>query len=85
MDHLVAEYRNLDRASELAAVKPVLGFSFDSTTAKDGWAAMNRENWQAQVETYASLDQFKGAVPSVDDVMTQDILSATESIRREIG
>ena len=46
---------------------------------------MNRENWQAQVETYASLGQFKGAVPSVDDVMTQDILSATESIRREIG
>ena len=85
VDHLVAEYRNLDRASELEAVKPVLGFSFDSTTAKDGWAAMNRENWQAQVETYASLDQFQGEVPSVDDVMTQDILVATESIRREIG
>jgi NitT/TauT family transport system substrate-binding protein len=85
VDHLVAEYQNKDRASELEAVKPVLGFSFDSTTAKDGWATMNRENWQAQVETYASLGQFKGAVPSVDDVMTQDILSATESIRREIG
>ena len=46
---------------------------------------MNRENWQVQIETYASLDQFQGEVPSVDDVMTQDILSATESIRREVG
>ena len=85
VDHLVAEYRNLDRASELEAVKPVLGFSFDAVTAKDGWAAMNPANWQAQIDVYAELKQFKGAVPGVGDVMTTDILEATESLRKKIG
>ena len=85
VDHLVSEYRNLDRASELEAVGPVLGFSFDATTAADGWAAMNRANWQAQIDVYAALEQFKGAVPGVDDVMTEEILAATESLRKQIG
>lgn len=85
VDHLVSEYRNLDRDSEMAAVNPVLGFSFNETTAKDGWAAMNRSNWQAQIDIYAKLNQFKGATPSVDDVMTEDVLAATEDLRREIG
>ena len=51
VDHLVSEYRNLSRASELEAVGAVLGFSFDDTTAKDGWAAMNPANRQAQTDT----------------------------------
>ena len=85
VDHLVSEYRNLDRASELEAVAPVLGFSFDATTARDGWAAMNRENWQAQIDVYAELGQFKGTVPGVDDVMTLDVLEATSSLRKRIG
>ncbi len=85
VDHLVAEYRNLDRDSELEAVNPVLGFSFNETTAKDGWAAMNPENWQAQIDIYAKLGQFKGDVPSVGDVMTTDVLAATEGLRRQIG
>ena len=85
VDHLVSEYRNLDRASELEAVGPVLGFSFDGTTARDGWAAMNRKNWQAQIDAYADLGQFKGAVPGVADVMTTDVLAATEPLRKRIG
>ena len=85
VDHLVAEYRNLSRESELEAVGPVLGFSFNDVTAADGWAAMNPANWQAQIDTYAGLKQFKGATPTVDDVMTTDILAATESLRKEIG
>ncbi len=85
VDHLVSEYRNLKRESELEAVKPVLGFAFNATTAKDGWAAMNAANWQAQIDTYASLKQFKGATPSVGDVMTEDVLAATESLRKQIG
>ena len=85
VDHLVAEYRNLDRASELEAVKPVLGFSFDAVTAKNGWAAMNPANWQAQIDAYAELKQFKGSIPGVGDVMTTDILEATESLRKKIG
>jgi NitT/TauT family transport system substrate-binding protein len=85
VDHLVSEYKNLDRASELEAVKAVLGFSFNEVTAKDGWAAMNKDNWQAQIDTYASLEQFKGETPSISDVMTEDILAATEDIRKKIG
>ncbi|NQW10501.1 MAG: ABC transporter substrate-binding protein [Alphaproteobacteria bacterium] len=85
VDHLVTEYRNLDRQSELESVAGVLGFSFDATTAKDGWATMNGGNWQTQIDVYSSLKQFKGTTPSVSDVMTNDILAATESIRKSIG
>ncbi len=85
VDHLVAEYQNLSRESELEAVGPVLGFSFDDTTAAEGWAAMNPANWQAQLDAYAELGQFKGDTPTVDDVMTADILAATESLRKQIG
>jgi NitT/TauT family transport system substrate-binding protein len=85
VDHLVSEYRNLKRESEMEAVKGVLGFAFNGTTAKDGWAAMNSANWQAQIDIYSSLKQFKGATPSVSDVMTSDILDATEALRKSIG
>jgi NitT/TauT family transport system substrate-binding protein len=46
---------------------------------------MNRDNWAAQVDTYASLDQFKGTVPTVDDVMTLSVLEATADIRMKVG
>ena len=85
VDHLVAEYQNLSRESELEAVGPVLGFSFNDVTASEGWAAMNAANWQAQIKTYADLEQFQGATPTVDDVMTLDILAATEEVRKQIG
>ncbi|NGO54699.1 ABC transporter substrate-binding protein [Allomesorhizobium camelthorni] len=82
---LVETYPNLDKASELDAVGPVLDFSFRDTTKEHGWGGMTRENWTAQVDTYASLDQFKGAVPTVDDVMTLAILEATADIRKKVG
>ncbi len=85
VDHLVAEYPNLSRESELEAVSGVLGFSFDAATARDGWAAMNAANWQAQIDVYAGLEQFKGETPTVDDVMTASILAATEQTRKQIG
>ena len=85
VDHLVAEYKNLSRESELKGVGPVLGFSFNDVTARDGWAAMNPANWQTQIDTYAELEQFQGPTPMVDDVMTIDILAATETVRKQIG
>ena len=85
VDHLVAEYRNLDRDSELEAVVPVLGFSFNDVTAAEGWAAMNPENWQAQIDTYDQLDQFQGNTPTLDEVMTTEILDATADIRKQVG
>lgn len=85
VDMLVEAYPNMDRASELEAVGPVLDFSFNEITKEHGWGAMNRENWAAQIETYASLDQFKGTVPTVDDVVSFAILEATADIRKEVG
>ena len=85
VDHLVAEYRNLSRESELETAGGVLGFSFNDVTATVGWAAMHPANWQARIDSYAELGQFKGETPAVDDVMTTDILSATESPRKRIG
>ena len=82
---LIEAYPNLDRASELKAVTPVLGFSFNETTASDGWGAMNRENWQAQIEIYSKLGQFEGPTPGIDDVMTLDILEATAADRAKVG
>lgn len=85
VDILVEAYPNLDRESELEAVGPVLDFSFNETTAEHGWGTMSRENWEAQVQTYAALDQFKGNDPSVDDVMTLAILEATAETRKKVG
>lgn len=82
---LVAAYPNLDKKSELQAVKPVLQFSFNEVTKEGGWGTMNRANWEAQVKTYASLGQFKGSVPTVDDVMTLKILEATTDIRKKVA
>ncbi len=85
VDMLVSAYPNLDRDSELAAIVPVLGFGFNEVTAKAGWGAMNKANWQAQIDIYAKLDQFKGAVPTVDDVMTETILNNTADVRPKVG
>jgi NitT/TauT family transport system substrate-binding protein len=85
VDHLVSEYSFLDRASNLAAVKLVLGYAFTDVTARDGWGAMSRANWQAQIDAYASLNLFKGKIPTVSDLMTEDILAATETLRKKIG
>lgn len=85
VDILVETYPNLDKDSEMEAVGGVLGFSFDDTTASEGWAAMNRGNWERQIEQYAALDQFSGDVPSVDDVMTTSILDMTADLRKEVG
>lgn len=82
---LVEAYPNLDKASELEAVHPVLDFSFGETTKKDGWGAMSKENWQKQIDTYAKLDQFKGKVPTLDEVMTLSVLEATADIRKKVG
>ena len=85
VDILVGAYPNLDKPSEMDAVEGVIGFNFNDVTAKEGWGAMTKENWQEQIDTYASLEQFKGDVPTVDDVMTLAILDATAETRKKVG
>lgn len=82
VDILVEAYPNLDRDAEMAAVGPVLDFSFGEATDAHGWGAMNRENWAAQIDIHDRLDQFDGNAPSIDDVMTLSVLEATEDARR---
>ena len=85
VDMLVAAYPNLDRDSELQAVETVLGFSFDGTTAERGWGTMEADKWEAQIRTYADLEQFTGDVPGLQDVMTTDILERTADVRMSVA
>ena len=85
VDLLVTEFPNLDRTSELAAVGPVIDYSFGPATKERGWGQMTPENWQAQVDIYAELKQFEGAVPTVDDVMTLAILEGSNDVRMQVG
>lgn len=82
---LVETYPNLDKASELETIGPVMKFAFNETTKADGWGAMTKENWAAQIKTYADLGQFKEKVPTVDEVMTLSVLDATTAIRKQFG
>jgi NitT/TauT family transport system substrate-binding protein len=85
VDLLVAEFPNLDRASELEAVGPVIEYSFGGPTKERGWGQMTTENWQAQIDIYAELKQFQGTVPTVDDVMTLAILEGSKDVRMQVG
>lgn len=85
VDILVGEYPNLDKAAELEAVPLVLAFSFGDITKASGWGQMTKENWQAQIDIYNQLQQFKGAPPTVDDVVSLEILNMTEKTRKEVG
>ena len=79
VDILLSRYPNLDRDSELEAVGPVVGYSFNEDTAQHGWGYMTAENWQAQIDIYDQLKQFEGPVPTVDDVMTLSVLEEISS------
>jgi NitT/TauT family transport system substrate-binding protein len=82
---LIDAYPNLDKASELEAIGPLMRFAFTETSKPNGWGAMTRENWAAQIKTYADLGQFKERVPTVDDVVSFSILDATADIRKQLG
>jgi len=82
---LVQMYPNLDRQSELETVRHLMEFAFNDVTQTQGWGAMTRENWAAQISIYDSLGQFKEGVPKVDDIMTLSILQATADMRKMVG
>lgn len=85
VDALVAAFPNLDRDSEMAAAPLVLGYSFNEQTAARGWGTMTAENWQAQIDTYDRLEQFTSGAPTLEDIMTLDILDATADVRPTFG
>lgn len=85
VDALVERYPNLDKDSEMKAVDLVLGFSFNDKTKAGGWGIMTADNWQEQIDTYNSLEQFTNGAPNVADIMTLDILEATKDVRPTFG
>lgn len=85
VEMLCEAYPILDKPSELKAVGPCVDFSFGDTTKSAGWGTMNKENWAAQIKAYADLKQFKGTVPTVDDVANFSILEATTDVRKQVG
>lgn len=85
VDYLVERLPNLDKESELKAVPLVVDYSFSESTKAGGWGVMTRENWQAQIDTYAELDQFAKGAPAVEDIMTLDILDKTADVRPKVG
>jgi NitT/TauT family transport system substrate-binding protein len=85
VDLLVKEFPNLKRDDELEAVGTMLKYAFNDNTKKFGWGAMDPVVWQEQIDLHAELKQFSKRVPKVDEVMTLDILKATDAARPRLG
>jgi NitT/TauT family transport system substrate-binding protein len=81
VDILVKTYPNLDRADERAAADVMLAYSFGDAARAGGWGTMDPAIWQDQIALYSELGQFTAKTPKVDDVITLDILKATQAAR----
>ena len=78
---LVEEYPILRYQDELEAARELLTYVFTEKTRELGWATMDRETWQEQIDAHDALGQFTKRVPSVEDVMTLSVLQATKDSR----
>jgi NitT/TauT family transport system substrate-binding protein len=81
VDLLVKEYPNLNREDERVALDTMLTYSYGDLTRAQGWGAMEPAVWQDQINLYAQLGQFTAGAPKLNDVITMDILKATEAAR----
>lgn len=59
----------------------LLKYVFTDATEQNGWGTMDEQIWQSQIDTYAELDQFKGAPPTVEETVTFEFLEATADDR----
>ncbi len=83
--YLIREFPNLDRADEREAADVMLQYAFNANTRANGWGAMDAQIWREQIDLYAQLGQFQRRTPSVEEVMTMDILNQTGDGRSRIG
>jgi NitT/TauT family transport system substrate-binding protein len=83
VDMLVKEYPNLNRADERVAADVMLAYSFGDVAKAQGWGAMDPANWQEQIALYSQLGQFTARTPKVEEVITLDILKATQAARQQ--
>jgi NitT/TauT family transport system substrate-binding protein len=82
---LVKHFPNLVAADERAAVDVMLDATFTPATKTGGFGTMDPAIWQDQISLYSQLGQFTKRTPSVEEVMTLDILNATADTRPKIG
>jgi NitT/TauT family transport system substrate-binding protein len=78
---LVEEYPILRYEDELVSARELLRYVFTAATRERGWATMDAETWQEQIDTHRELGQFTKSVPRVEDVMTLSLLEATNASR----
>lgn len=81
VDLLVKEYPNLNREDERIGLDTMLQYSFSDLTKAQGWGAMDPAVWQEQINLYSQLGQFTASTPKLADVITMDILKATQAAR----
>ena len=64
----------------------MLSYCFDAGTKPSGWGTMDPEVWQDQIDTCMhSSASSPSATPKLDEVMTMDILKATQDSRPKMG
>ncbi len=83
VDMLVKEYPNLNRADERVAADVMLAYSFGDTARAQGWGTMDPANWAEQISLYSQLGQFTARTPKVEEVITLDLLKATQAARQK--
>jgi NitT/TauT family transport system substrate-binding protein len=83
--HLLEVFPNLVAADERAAADVMLDYCFDEHTRSHGYGTMDPAVWQEQISMWSKLGQFSKRTPSVDEVMTTQILDATADVRPKLG
>lgn len=82
---LLKEFPNLNAADERAAAEVMLSHCFDGSTKASGYGTMDPKVWQEQIDTWSQLGQFSKRTPKLDEVMTMEILDATQDTRPKVG
>ncbi|MCY1383134.1 hypothetical protein D9M69_712300 [compost metagenome] len=81
VDLLVKEFPSLNRADERVAIDTFMNFAFPGEGNTRAWGSMDTAVWQEQISLFDQLGQFRSRKPKVEEVMTMDILQATQSAR----
>jgi NitT/TauT family transport system substrate-binding protein len=84
VDLLLKEYPNLNRDDEIDAAKVMLRFAFTESSLKNGFGAMDLDNWKSQIALYDELKEFSAGPPKLDDVATSAILDTTREARLKL-
>jgi NitT/TauT family transport system substrate-binding protein len=68
--------------SIVEAQRTLAPFMWTETSETNGYGAMDTAAWQEQLDLWEQTGQFdRGDVPTVEDVMTMDVLDATRDAR----